>query len=125
MESLMSELKLRDMAGPAIAAVFVIGVVLAAGAVIAPFFISIVWGAIIAVAVWRPFGRVRRKLFRGHTTAAAAVAVILMFTAVFSPFAIGAWECTRRPLISQRSCRRCGRGKIRGKSLAMTVQRHR
>lgn len=91
MESLMSELKLRDMAGPAIAAVFVIGVVLAAGAVIAPFFISIVWGAIIAVAVWRPFGRVRRKLFRGHTTAAAAVAVILMFTAVFSPFAIGAW----------------------------------
>ena len=73
------------------ASIFVLGVVLAAGAVIAPFFVSILWGAIIAVAVWKPFGIVRRKVFRGHTQAAAAAAVVLMFTAVFSPFAVGAW----------------------------------
>lgn len=78
------------------ASIFVLGVVLAAGAVIAPFFVSILWGAIIAVAVWKPFGIVRRKVFRGHTQAAAAAAVVLMFTAVFSPFAVGAWGVYRK-----------------------------
>lgn len=78
------------------ASIFVLGVVLAAGAVIAPFFVSILWGAIIAVAVWKPFGIVRRKVFRGHTLAAAAAAVVLMFTAVFSPFAVGAWGVYRK-----------------------------
>lgn len=92
----MSRFNLRKSAGPVMASIFVLGVVLAAGAVIAPFFVSILWGAIIAVAVWKPFGIVRRKVFRGHTLAAAAAAVVLMFTAVFSPFAVGAWGVYRK-----------------------------
>lgn len=92
----MSRFNLRKSAGPVMASIFVLGVVLAAGAVIAPFFVSILWGAIIAVAVWKPFGIVRRKVFRGHTQAAAAAAVVLMFTAVFSPFAVGAWGVYRK-----------------------------
>lgn len=92
----MSRFNLRKSAGPVMASIFVLGVVLAAGAVIAPFFVSILWGAIIAVAVWKPFGIVRRKVFRGHTQAAAVAAVVLMFTAVFSPFAVGAWGVYRK-----------------------------
>lgn len=92
----MSRFNLRKSAGPVMASIFVLGVVLAAGAVIAPFFVSILWGAIIAVAVWKPFGIVRRKVFQGHTLAAAAAAVVLMFTAVFSPFAVGAWGVYRK-----------------------------
>ncbi|MBQ1873742.1 MAG: AI-2E family transporter [Succinivibrionaceae bacterium] len=92
----MSRFNLRKSAGPVMASIFVLGVVLAAGAVIAPFFVSILWGAIIAVAVWKPFGIVRRKVFRGHTQAAAAAAVVLMFTAAFSPFAVGAWGVYRK-----------------------------
>ena len=92
----MSRFNLRKSAGPVMASIFVLGVVLAGGAGIAPFFVSILWGAIIAVAVWKPFGIVRRKVFRGHTLAAAAAAVVLMFTAVFSPFAVGAWGVYRK-----------------------------
>ena len=109
----MSRFNLRKSAGPVMASIFVLGVVLAAGAVIAPFFVSILWGAIIAVAVWKPFGIVRRKVFRGHTQAAAAAAVVLMFTAVFSPFAVGAWGVylSRRPggTLPGRQGKRCRR----------------
>ena len=81
----MSSFSVTKYIGPAAIVIFVLVVIAAAFAVVMPFLAAIVWGAIVAIATWKPFCWVRNRIFRGHASAAAVSIVFLLIIVILVP----------------------------------------
>lgn len=87
----MSSFSVTKYIGPAAIVIFVLVVIAAAFAVVMPFLAAIVWGAIVAIATWKPFCWVRDRIFRGHASAAAVSIVFLLIIVILVPFSVGVY----------------------------------
>lgn len=87
----MSSFSVTKYIGPAAIVVFVLAVIAAAFAVMMPFLAAIVWGAIVAIATWKPFAWLRDRIFRGHASAAAVSVVFILIIVILVPFSVGVY----------------------------------